>query len=70
MAVPPKSSRKEFRTSVILTEAQFKRVREVARENDASIARVLRQAVDRFLETPSAGSVQHHGKPQEKKKER
>lgn len=44
-----RSSRKEFRTSVILTEAQFKQVREVAREHDASIAWVLRQAVDRYL---------------------
>lgn len=59
----PKSSRKEFRTSVILTEAQFKRVREVARENDASIAWVLRQAIDRYLETPGTGSAQQRGKP-------
>jgi hypothetical protein len=33
-----RSSKKEFRTSVILTETQFKRVRKIARANDASIA--------------------------------
>jgi hypothetical protein len=65
----PRSSRKEFRTSVILTEGQFKRVREIAQANDASIAWVLCQALDRYLETPSAGSAQQHGKPQGKKKE-
>lgn len=58
-----RSSRKEFRTSVILTEGQFKRVREMAQANDASIAWVLRQAVDRYLETQSATSVSQAGKP-------
>jgi hypothetical protein len=51
-----RSSRKEFRTSVILTEGQFKQVREIARANDVSIAWVLRRAVDNYLEkqgTPS-----------------
>jgi predicted transcriptional regulator len=58
-----RSSRKEFRTSVILTEGQFKRVRAVAQANDASIAWVLRQAVDSYLEAQSATSVSHAGKP-------
>lgn len=44
----PKPAKKEFRTTVILTEAQFKRVRELAVANDASIAWVLRQAIDRY----------------------
>ncbi|MEW5704332.1 MAG: hypothetical protein AB1781_07090 [Pseudomonadota bacterium] len=48
MAARPE--RKEFRTSVILTETQFKRVRDIARTNDASIAWVLRQALDRYLD--------------------
>ncbi|MCB1467021.1 MAG: ribbon-helix-helix protein, CopG family [Rhizobiaceae bacterium] len=48
-AVASRSSKKEFRTSVILTETQFKQVRELAREHDVSIAWVLRQAVDRYL---------------------
>lgn len=43
-------NRKEFRTSVILTETQFKRVRDIAKANDASIAWVLRQALDRYLD--------------------
>lgn len=45
-----RSRKKEFRTSVILTDDQFRRVREFAEANDASIAWVLRQAVDRYLE--------------------
>lgn len=58
-----RSSRKEFRTSVILTEGQFKRVREIAQANDASIAWVLRQAVDRYLEAQGATSVNQAEKP-------
>ena len=46
----PKSGKKEFRTTVILTEAQHKRVLDIARANDASIAWVLRQALDKYLE--------------------
>ena len=34
--MPAKLGKKEFRTSVILTEAQFQRVRGLADENDAS----------------------------------
>jgi hypothetical protein len=58
-----RTSRKEFRTSVILTEGQFVRVREVAKANDASIAWVLRQAVDRYLEAQSTLTVGLTGKP-------
>ena len=58
-----RSSKKEFRTSVILTETQFKRVWEVARENDASIAWVLRQAVDRYLAAQGTASVNQAEKP-------
>jgi hypothetical protein len=63
-----KSSRKEFRTSVILTETQFKQVRETARANDVSIAGVLRQAVDRYLETQGTPSSERRGgrKPKER----
>lgn len=49
----PSSAKKEFRTTVILTEAQFRRVRELAAANDASITWVLRQAVDRYLTAKS-----------------
>jgi hypothetical protein len=51
----PNSARKEFRTTVILTEAQVRRIREVAMANDASIAWVVRQAVDRHLAAKSRG---------------
>ena len=43
-------SGKRIRTSVILTEAQFRSVQAIAQANDASIAWVLRQAVDRYLQ--------------------
>jgi predicted transcriptional regulator len=51
------SGKKEFRTSVILTERQFKRVREIAQANDASTAWVLRQAIDRYLGAQKAASA-------------
>jgi len=35
--MPARLGKKEFRTSVILTEAQFQRVRDIAETNDASI---------------------------------
>jgi len=57
-----RSRRKEFRSSVILTEGQFTRVRENAQANDASIAWVLRQTFDRYL-AQSALSVRQAGKP-------
>lgn len=52
----PKSAKKEFRTTVILTETQFRQVQELATANDASIAWVLRQAVDRYLEAKDLDS--------------
>lgn len=55
------SGRKEFRTSVILTEAQVNRIREIARERDASIAWVLRQAIDRYLEARDPPPPNGHG---------
>lgn len=63
-----KSSRKEFRTLLILTETQFKRVPETARAKDVSIAWVLRQAVDRYLETQGTLSSERRGgrKPKER----
>jgi predicted transcriptional regulator len=60
-----RSSRKEFRTSVILTEGQFKRVREMAQSNDTSIAWVLRQAIDRYLEAQGAALMDRDGTPPE-----
>jgi len=57
-----RSSRKEFRTSVILTETQFKRVRETARANGVSIAWMLRQAVDRYLEAQGTPSPERRGR--------
>lgn len=61
MAARPE--RKEFRTSVILTETQFKRVQDIARTNDASIAWVLRQALDRYLDTQGTPPNPRRGLP-------
>jgi len=61
-AVVSRSSRKESRTSVILTEDQFKQVREIARANDVSVAWVLRRAVDDYLETQGAPSPELVGR--------
>jgi hypothetical protein len=58
-----RSSRKEFRTSVILTETQFMRVREIAQANDSSIAWVLRQAIDRYLVAQGATLTDRPGQP-------
>ncbi len=58
-----RSSRKESRISVIMTAGRVKRVREIVQANDTSIAWVLRQAVDRYLEAQSATSVRQAGKP-------
>jgi hypothetical protein len=45
----PDRAGKSSELSVILTQGQFKRVWDIAHANDASIAWVLRQAVDRYL---------------------
>lgn len=53
--------RKDFRTSVILSEQQYNQLQDLAAENDSSIARLIRQALTFFLEAqrqsplPSAG---------------
>ena len=49
--------RKEYRTSVILTEEQHQQLNAVALRHDASIAWVIRQAVMRMLqENPNENS--------------
>lgn len=53
--MPARPGKKVSRTSVILTEAQFQRIRDIAEANDASIAWVLRQAIDRYLEGVDQG---------------
>jgi hypothetical protein len=46
----------------MLTEEQFKQVREIARANDVSIAWVLRRAVDDYLGTQGAPSPELVGR--------
>ena len=43
-------SRKPVRTSVVLPEGAYVRVQRMAAANDVSIAWVIRQAVQRFLD--------------------
>jgi predicted DNA-binding ribbon-helix-helix protein len=44
------SSRRSVRTSVILSEGQYTRLNEVALKGDVSVAWVIRQAVQQFLD--------------------
>ena len=44
-------SRKPVRTSVVLPEEAYVRVQRMAAANDVSIAWVIRQAVQRFLDS-------------------
>ena len=44
------SSRRSVRTSVILSETQYARLNEVALKGDVSVAWVIRQAVQQFLD--------------------
>ena len=46
-----RSSRKPVRTSVVLPEEAYGRVQRMAAANDVSIARVIRHAVQRFLDS-------------------
>jgi hypothetical protein len=57
----PGPRRKEFRTLFILTEAQFKQVRQIVQVKDLSIAWVLQLAVDNYLEMQGAPSPELGG---------
>jgi len=45
-----REQKKEFRTSVILTKDQQERLEQVATRNDTSVAWVIRQAINNYLE--------------------
>lgn len=45
-----REQKKEFRTSVILTKDQQERLGELATRNDTSIAWVIRQAINKYLD--------------------
>jgi len=46
----PRTKKKEYRTSVILSDEQHQQLKALADRQDASIAWVIRQAIARFLE--------------------
>lgn len=46
----PRTKKKEYRTSVILSDEQHQQLKMLADKQDASIAWVIRQAIARFLE--------------------
>ena len=51
--------RKDFRTSVILSDDQHLKLNAIALKKDVSVAWVIRQAITRMLdETGGAGNVQ------------
>lgn len=43
-------ARRSVRTSVILSEGQYARLSEVANRNDISVAWIIRQAVQQYLD--------------------
>jgi predicted transcriptional regulator len=45
----PRTKKKEYRTSVILSENQHLRLKELADKEDASIAWVIRKAIEAYL---------------------
>ena len=45
----PRTQKKDYRTSVILSEDQHLRLQALADKEDASIAWVIRKAVDAYL---------------------
>ncbi len=52
-----------IRTQIQLTEQQSVRLREMARRSGVSVAEVIRQSVDRFLEQSAAPSAAASGFP-------
>ena len=50
----PRTKKKEYRTSVILSDEQHQQLKALADKQDASIAWVIRQAITQFLDD-SAG---------------
>lgn len=44
------SVRRSMRTSVILSEGQYARLSEIANKSDVSVAWIIRQAVQQFLD--------------------
>lgn len=49
--------RKDFRTSVILSEDQHSKLNALAAENDVSVAWLIRQAITRLLEEERGSGV-------------
>ena len=46
----PQPSRRSVRTSVMLSEGQYSRLNEIANKSDVSIAWLIRQAVQQYLD--------------------
>jgi predicted transcriptional regulator len=49
--------RKDFRTSVILSEDQHRKLNAMAAENDVSVAWLIRQAITRLLDEGKSSGV-------------
>lgn len=55
----PRTKKKEYRTSVILSDEQHQQLKALAEKQDASIAWVIRQAIMQFLDG-SVGSAKKY----------
>ena len=56
-----REQKKEFRTSVILTKDQQERLEDIATRNDSSIAWVIRQAINKYLDRQPGGTGSSKG---------
>jgi predicted transcriptional regulator len=54
----PRTQKKDYRTSVILSDEHHRQLKILADRQDASIAWVIRQAIARFLDDTDAPSNQ------------
>lgn len=54
--------RKDFRTSVILSEDQHNQLLAMATENDVSVAWLIRQAITKLLDNRPVGIIAHQPK--------
>ena len=61
--------RKPVRTSVVLPEDAYARVQRMAAANDVSIAWVIRQAVQRFLDSHEYQTELPFGVPEERREQ-
>lgn len=65
MTLVEKNKKRSIRTSVVLTNLQYEYIAEVARIGDLSVAWVIRQAVQQFVERGEFEHLLSGGKAQD-----